>query len=355
MSYPDALLFLPKDVVVYMSSLTVRGLRSSAEHDLQVSLPGRFSILVGANSAGKTTVADALYLGHSKVFPRLPRLNAAALGTGERSVEVEYRFEDDIAKEGPLGVSLQEQTGVNLPGATAAFWRRDLSRDLGTIRARNGIYHELLESVNLIYLPAWRNPVDELARREARILVELLRAQQQRVSGSRNLVDLRRKAWALLDALTKDGLIEALEERIGGHLASLSAGVSRQWPYIRSQVVDDDYLARVLELMLAVIEGREHGRPLDVSGLGYVNLLHIAVMLAAIPDPSATINTPSPAGSTVSSGNEEKGLKEKNNTAADESLTTPANGQHHEDSTAIAEEAKANLIQARAEAKWSAP
>ncbi len=36
--------------------------------------------------------------------------------------------------------------------------------------------------------------------------------------------------------------------------------------------------------MLAVLEGREHARPLEVSGLGYVNLMHIAVTLAAIPD-----------------------------------------------------------------------
>ncbi|MDN5853952.1 MAG: AAA family ATPase, partial [Actinomycetia bacterium] len=44
------------------------------------------------------------------------------------------------------------------------------------------------------------------------------------------------------------------------------------------------YLARVLELMLATMEGRDQALPLDVVGLGYVNLLHIAVTLAAIPN-----------------------------------------------------------------------
>ena len=33
-----------------------------------------------------------------------------------------------------------------------------------------------------------------------------------------------------------------------------------------------------------MLEGRGNARPLEVSGLGYVNLLHIAVTLAAIPD-----------------------------------------------------------------------
>ena len=60
--------------------------------------------------------------------------------------------------------------------------------------------------------------------------------------------------------------------------------MSKNWPYIRGQVVDDQYLARVLELMLATLEGRENALPLEAVGLGYVNLLHIAVVLAAIPD-----------------------------------------------------------------------
>jgi putative ATP-dependent endonuclease of OLD family len=138
-----------------------------------------------------------------------------------------------------------------------------------------------------IYLPAWRHPLDELARRETRILIELLRAQQERLDGSRSLVPLRVKASRLLENLAKDGLIEAVEQRISTHLASLTSGVQRQWPYVRGQVIDDSYLARVLELMLAVVEGRTSARPLEVSGLGYVNLLHMAVTLAAIPDSAA--------------------------------------------------------------------
>ncbi len=78
---------------MYLSRLTVRGLRASAGPQLEVPIPGRFSVLVGANNAGKTTVCDAAYLGHTAVFPRLPRQNAAGLGSGTRSVDVEYSFE----------------------------------------------------------------------------------------------------------------------------------------------------------------------------------------------------------------------------------------------------------------------
>jgi putative ATP-dependent endonuclease of OLD family len=262
-------------------------------------------VLVGSNNAGKTTFCDALYLAHTQVFPRLPRYPAATLGTGQRVVEIEYSYEPDPKQEGPLGRMLHAQTGVQSTGV-AARWTRGLSRSLGSVVARTEERADLLELTRLLYLPAWRNPLDELARREARILVELLRAQQQRVSGSRSLTGLRARASALLEALAHDGIIAALEERISTHLSALSAGVSQQWPFVRGQVIDDTYLARVLELMLAAIEDRAAAQRLEVSGLGYVNLLHIAVTLTAIPD-LATVAAE--ANATQPNGQQEMDLK----------------------------------------------
>jgi len=269
---------------MYLSRLAVRGFRASSDADLEVRLPGRFAVLLGANSAGKTTFSDAAYLGHRDTFPGLGRFSAAALGSGDRNIEIEYTLESAGEQEGPLGKQLLSQSGALQAGDVAAVWRKTMSRRLGTIRSQWDQDHELSPAVKLIYLPAQRNPLDELARREARILVELLRAQQQRLDGTRNLTGLRTRAWGLLEALSADPLIQAVEERISDHLSSLTAGVARQWPYVRGQRIDDAYLARVLELMLSVLEGRPHARPLEVSGLGYVNLLHIAVALSAIPD-----------------------------------------------------------------------
>jgi putative ATP-dependent endonuclease of OLD family len=59
---------------VHLSRVRVRGLRGAAEGDLEINLPGRFTVLAGANAAGKTTLADALYLAHpAGRFPHLPR------------------------------------------------------------------------------------------------------------------------------------------------------------------------------------------------------------------------------------------------------------------------------------------
>jgi len=274
---------------LFLSRVSVSGLRASAEGPIECELPGRFSVVIGANGAGKTTVMDALYLAHTSRFPHLPRLGTAVLAAGGGpGVEVQYSLERDSAAEGPLGQQIQRSWRHTSDGL-AQKWFTEFQRNLGAVRARvdrNRMHDTGLgtDPFKFIYLPAWRHPLDELARRETRILIELLRAEQQRLDGSRSLVPLRVKASRLLENLAKDGLIEAVEKRVGDHLASLSAGVQRQWPYVRGQVIDDSYLARVLELMLAVMEGRASARPLEVSGLGYVNLLHIAVTLAAIPD-----------------------------------------------------------------------
>lgn len=271
---------------MYLSRVRVRGLRGSVDHPLEVSLPGRFAVIAGANGGGKTTFSDAVYLGHHERFPSLPRHSAAALGPRDRDIELAYRFEADVAKEGPLGIQLQAQSGRSVPGTVAAEWARTLHRSMGSITTKvlTGSASGVEDKILLVHLPAWRNPLDELSRREARVLVELLRAQQQNRGRGRDLSDLRAHASRLLEQLATHEVLEGLEDRVGEKLRALSAGVSRTWPYIRGQVVDDRYLARVLELMLATVEGRADALPLEVVALGYVNLLHIAVTLAAIPD-----------------------------------------------------------------------
>jgi putative ATP-dependent endonuclease of the OLD family len=139
-------------------------------------------------------------------------------------------------------------------------------------------------NLRLIYLPAHRNPLDELARREAQILIELLRAQQQQERGHRNLLDVRNQAAALLEKLTEVELIQSVEQRVRQHLTAISSGISTHYSFVGGQYVDDAYLARVLELLLGTVDDRASAQRLEMSGLGYVNLLHIAVTLAAIPD-----------------------------------------------------------------------
>lgn len=268
---------------MFLHRAVVQGFRASSADEVVCEFPGRFAVLAGANNAGKSTVTEALYLAHRHRFPRLPAPSAGVLGPNQpRSIAVEYAFEDDPDKEGPVGTELRGR------GLSAPTWSRPLQRDLGSVRAGK-VENEPMnfDELRLIYLPAYRNPLDELARREAQVLVEMLRAEQQRQRGHRSLVDVRARAQLLLAELARTKLVEALEQRIREHLTALSSGVSDQYAFIGGQVVDDAYLARVLEMLLSAVDDRALGQRLDTSGLGYVNLLHIAVILASIPNLTA--------------------------------------------------------------------
>jgi putative ATP-dependent endonuclease of OLD family len=143
----------------------------------------------------------------------------------------------------------------------------------------------------LIYLPALRNPVDELSRREARVLLELLRAEQLRNPSTGSLFDVRRQAESLLSTLTTHQLLVEVQGRITENMKILTSGVKEHFPFIGTQTVDNTYLARVLELLLATMNDAHQARRLEGSSLGYVNLLHIAVTLAGVPDPSKSAGT----------------------------------------------------------------
>jgi hypothetical protein len=63
-----------------MSKVEVQGYRGSAAQPIEVEIPGRFALLIGANAVGKTTLSDGLYMVHGNHFPRLPRPSSANLG-----------------------------------------------------------------------------------------------------------------------------------------------------------------------------------------------------------------------------------------------------------------------------------
>lgn len=282
---------------MYLKRITIEGFRAAVPHPITLDLPGRFSLLVGSNGAGKTTINDAIYLAHPDRFPRLAPPDAAVLGLAPRNIAMEYAFEGPGRTEGALGQALQRI------GTSAPFWMRSLERSLGRVRARTvGLAPDELEQLRLIYLPALRNPVDELSRRETRVLLELLRAEQLRNPSTGTLSDVRRQAESLLGSLTTHQLLVDVQGRIAENMKTLTTGVKEHFPFIGTQKVDDGYLARVLELMLATTNEANQAQRLEASSLGYVNLLHIAVTLAGIPDPSKSPETTSENAPADSSG-----------------------------------------------------
>jgi putative ATP-dependent endonuclease of the OLD family len=269
-------------VPMFLSRIRIDGYRAAADVPIVCELPGRFAVLAGGNGMGKTTIADALYMSHAERFPLLPRFPAAALGETPRSLAATYSL-NSVGVESDLGAELAAALGLD-PGTEIGTLEASLERSLGTVAVKREFHQSLSDRVRALFLPASRNPLHELSRREAVVLVELLRAEQERQHGNRNLTDLRARATAVLEGLLGDPLIEEVQARIADYMRRLTRGVRSQHAFIRSQVVDDQFLARVLELMLGATEDTLDARSLDTAGLGYVNLLHIAVVMAAIPD-----------------------------------------------------------------------
>lgn len=189
----------PGSVNVFIRKVTVNGFRASATDEVECSFPGRLSVLVGANNGGKTTVCEALYLAHPHVFPSLRRPTSAVLGRNPRTIDIEFAFGPD--EEGPLGHALLSRF------EDAPSWTRSLEVSMGKLRTAGLDRRDDAERTRLIYLPAHRHPLDDLAKDEATVIVELLRAEQERLTQGRSLADLRALASSLLDGLVKHRLI----------------------------------------------------------------------------------------------------------------------------------------------------
>jgi SMC domain protein len=269
---------------MYLKRVEVRGYRASAKESIECELNGRFSLILGANGSGKTTINEAIAFAHPRKFPRFGPIDASALGGTPRSVCVKYEFENDPAREGALG-KFRKRRGLDAPG-----WCCPLERSLGQVRAGRPFEAPAVDdNIRLVYLPALRNPVDDLSRRDTRILLELLRADERQQPSTGGLRSLRALAEKMLSTLTRHPLVENVEERITENLRIISGGVQEHHAFIGTQTVDDTYLARVFEMLIALLSDRDTARRLQVSSLGYVNLLHIAVTLAGIPDPTPEV------------------------------------------------------------------
>lgn len=308
---------------MFLRRIEVKGYRAAVGADLVCDFPGRFSVVVGANGTGKTTVAEAMYLSHRHVFPQITRPIAAALERGaDRSVQVEFQYEDP---ETHPRWSIERDNGE-----TAPTLRRQLEPSMGRVRAKTieGAHDDAIDSLVLLFLRADRRPIDELAGREARLIVEALRAEQERRSDHRRLTAVRTTVGRLLDQLHNDPLIQSLEQRVQTEVDGLAGAVRPHFPFLGRAHVDDDLLARVLEFVLATVDDRNLAERLEISALGYVNLLHLAVILAAIPggepNPDSEPTEEGPPGET---GSEEP--------SADESVADEIEAANEESETEL--------------------
>lgn len=269
-----------------LERVRVSGFRASVgSGTFECVLPGRFSIILGANGSGKTTLAQALALGFTSCFPATPRLPSSVLAApGEdREVELRFAFDDPPAPcdrvFGNLGLSSDDLGWTRRLGTTMGRVAKE-SPESSTFDSR-----EIRQHFPLIYLRSERNPINDLAGRDAYLIVELLKHQHAaNHDGKRHLGKLRSHLSSMVQSLVAtDPTLAGAQGLVQGNFDNLTSGTAPNKAFLGQASVDDDVLARVFEFMLGVTEPAFDARRLSVSPLGLVNLLQIAVVLSAVP------------------------------------------------------------------------
>ena len=262
---------------MYLEKVVVHGYRAAANRPLECQLPGRFAVLAGPNSSGKSTVVESILMAHRDVFPFFGRPTSAGLSRSVASRTIDVTYSLETPDTSPLGELCRSDGRV-------PQWTTELSSSMGRISASRT--ESIAEGqLPILYLSPTRNPAADLAGRDARLIVELLRAQALRDRGDKSLKDLRGQLSGLIGSVVSKWPVADAEARVATTLAELTDGVSGRVPFLATTAIDDTFLARVFEFLLSVTgAGRLDAHRLETEGLGYSNLLQLAVVLASIPD-----------------------------------------------------------------------
>jgi putative ATP-dependent endonuclease of OLD family len=202
-----------------------------------------------------------------------------------RTIDVTYVLPP--SDPSPLGDMLSAQ-------GTTPSWVATLTSSMGRVSVASN--QELRNGqLPVLYLSPTRNPSTDLGGREAQLIVELLKAQGLRDRGDKSLKELRGLLGGLIGSVVSKWPVDAAEQRVGAQLAELTDGIAGRVPYLGTTLIDDTFLGRVFEFLVATSgAARSDSRRLETEGLGYANLLELAVILAAIPDLTHVVSSPGP-------------------------------------------------------------
>jgi putative ATP-dependent endonuclease of the OLD family len=256
---------------MFLSRVEISGYRAASE-PFVVQLPDRLCVLVGSNNSGKTTICDSIYQALPCHFPpvRRPISDVVHMGTGRIMLEFSKSGDPQTDPLVSTGMSVTSKVGRDQGKAT---FRWEIAQKS---------HAELFKRVLAIYLPADRRPADELARENSLLVVQLLRTvSNDKLSGG-SLGQLYDNAKVLLAKILEDPLVVELEVRLRERMTSVAGGSANQVPHMGTSAMSQRLLARILELLLGE-EAAESARRLELSGLGYANLLYLAAILTALP------------------------------------------------------------------------
>ena len=272
---------------VYVAAIHSRGFRN-LEGRFPLSSP--LSVILGANNTGKSNLVDACRaLFTPELSPRARHWigvdDFAHDGTGQRTcdeLELEAEFADlEQAEQGRMVTCLSPKLGagtarlrlrarVGATGKVVTEW-------LGGDSEHPDVERWAREAVTFTYLHPLRDAAADLRPGRDNRLAHLLDALAPRGHADRATVEAI--VAAANDALAKVDAINTAKERIHDRFTAMTgAGALSQHSALA--FADPEY-ARIVATLRS-LAGQAHPLELGENGLGYNNLLYMAVLLSAL-------------------------------------------------------------------------
>jgi putative ATP-dependent endonuclease of the OLD family len=276
---------------MHVERLDIAGFRNCCD---SVSFDPALTLLLGENNAGKTNIVDALRLAliSETGTDRLrPQLSDFARGADGGRVSEEFAITAVLA-----GLSVKEQGHLSLAlapksegyGKARIGVRATVGPDGDVSWFRFGGDHDspdveqrALNAVHHTYLPPLRDAGSDLQPGRSNRLARLLYAVTPQQEDRDRLVKLADDANK---ELAKDKKVRRAVELVQGVLDEMTLEKHRQQSDIA--FADAEFAALVRQLLARL--GETRARDLAESGLGYQNLLYMAVLLAHLGETDAT-------------------------------------------------------------------
>ncbi|MFS2036991.1 ATP-dependent nuclease [Polaromonas sp. CT11-55] len=265
---------------MYLAKLKVSGLRRISSVELQFR-PG-LNILVGENNAGKTAVIDSLRALLSTTEDGAVRLDESDLHLsqgGVRATEVllQYVFEDlTLEQEADFAAALQPMGGDKY---AAHFGVRYTLSAGGRLRPKrwcglhedNAVSAEMLEDLRAVYLPPLRDPASGLrpsrSSQLARLLTRLATTEEKT-----SITELMRQFEKDLE---KESPVANTQKAIDTQHETMLGAALRQSLSIGLTSPEFHRIAARLQIEVDSFD-------VDQNGLGYNNLIYMAVVLSEL-------------------------------------------------------------------------
>jgi putative ATP-dependent endonuclease of OLD family len=274
---------------MYVSALRAQGFRNLGT---TVGLCGPLSVIVGENNAGKSNVIDALRLVlEPEAGPRARRWlreeDFAHDGNGNRTTD-ELELEVQLsaltdAEKARMVTCLAPEAGEGVAkirlNATIGPTGRIQTQWFGGDSQQADVERHARDAVRFVYLHPLRDAASDLRPGRDNKLVSLISALAPTGDPDREeIVNLATAANAALDAITT--IVDA-RRHVANRLGAMTGG--GRFVQQSGLEFDDPKFERVVASLRAKI-GQIAALEMEENGLGYNNLLYIAVLLAAMAD-----------------------------------------------------------------------